>query len=83
MLNHVNTILSLGTRADYSLTWLIGNMEGVSCSSTIKHKNECLAQLYMCYPMLPENNWVHYCLRINKCTLVDDINLQTAPFSRV
>ena len=60
----------------------LGDMEGISCSSTVKCENECLAQLYMHYPTLPESDWVCYCLRINKCTLVADINLQTATFSR-
>ena len=78
----VNTVLSLAGKSNYSLARLVGDMEGINYSSTVKRENECLAQLYMCYPTLPEQDWVHCCLKINKCALTADINLQTAAFTR-
>ena len=80
--SHVNTILSLAGKSDYSLARLVGDMEGINYSSTVKCENECLAQLYMCYPTLPEQDWVHRCLKINECALTTDINLQTAAFTQ-
>ena len=45
--SHVNTVLSLAGKSDYSLARLVGDMEGINYSSTVKRENECLAQLYM------------------------------------
>ena len=78
----VNTVLSLASKSDYSLARLVGNMEGINYSSTVKCENECLAQLYMHCPMLPEQDWLRHCLKINKFTLTTDIDLQTATFTQ-
>ena len=80
--SHINTVLSLAGKSDYSLARLVGDIEGVNYSSTVKCENECLAQLYMHYPMLPEQDWVRHCLEIIKCALTADIDLQTAAFTR-
>ena len=36
----VNTVLSLAGRSNYSLARLVGDMEGINYSSTVKHENE-------------------------------------------